>query len=86
MISGASDAAEFGINADHRNMTKFPDVENEDFKKVTRTLEFMFEKARHKVEANWALETRMKQGKQGCYSSDGRKLNFVMVYLGRRMS
>ncbi|MCJ1462542.1 hypothetical protein MMC07_001144 [Pseudocyphellaria aurata] len=61
VIPGASDAAEFGIDADHRGMTKFPDVENEDFKKLSRILESMLGKSRHKVEANWALETCMKQ-------------------------
>lgn len=59
MISGASDATEFGINADHRRMTKFPDVENEDFTKLARILKFMIQKAGGKVKNNWALESKV---------------------------
>lgn len=69
MVSGTPDAAEFGINADHRSMTKFSNVNSEDFKKVSRTLDFMIQKSGPKVEANWTLEARVKQGKQLYYSS-----------------
>ncbi|MCJ1262558.1 hypothetical protein MMC22_002428 [Lobaria immixta] len=61
VVSGTPDAAEFGINADHRNMTKFSNTDNEDFKKLSCTLELMVQKSSSKVEANWALEARMKQ-------------------------
>lgn len=62
MVPGTPDAAEFGINADHRNMTKFSNADNEDFKKLSCTLGFMIQKSGPKVEANWAFEARMKQG------------------------
>lgn len=68
VVSGTPDAAEFGINADHRNMTKFSNVDDEDFKKLSRALEFMIQKSVSKVEANWTLEARMKQGNQLRYS------------------
>ena len=45
VVSGTPDAAEFGINADHRNMTKFSNLENEDFIKLSRTLELMLQKS-----------------------------------------
>ena len=51
MVSGTPDVGEFGINSDHRNMTKFPNAENEDFKKISRTLDFMIKKSTAKVEA-----------------------------------
>lgn len=62
VISGIPNAAEFGINADHRNMTKFSDADNEDFKKLSRTLESMLQKCENKVDTNWALEPRTKKG------------------------
>lgn len=71
MVPGTPDTAEFGINADHRNMTKFPEADNEDFKKLSRTLEFMLQKSGSKVEANWTLEARMRQGNQLYYSAAG---------------
>lgn len=64
MVPGTPDAAEFGINADHRKMTKFSNADNEDFKKLSRTLELMLQKSGSKVEANWALEARLKQGRR----------------------
>ena len=63
VLSGLPDAAEFGINADHRSMTKFSSADSEDFQKLSRTLEFMLQKSGPKVEANWASEARMKQGR-----------------------
>ncbi|MCJ1265885.1 hypothetical protein MMC22_005767 [Lobaria immixta] len=42
-------------------MTKFPNADDEDFKKLSRTLEFMLQKSGPKVEANWASEAHMKQ-------------------------
>ncbi|MCJ1267122.1 hypothetical protein MMC22_007007 [Lobaria immixta] len=42
-------------------MTKFSNIDNEDFKKVSRTLEFMLEKSGPQVENTWALEARMKK-------------------------
>ncbi|MCJ1425262.1 hypothetical protein MMC29_003150 [Sticta canariensis] len=63
VLSGMPDAAEFGINADHRSMKKFSSADSEDFQKLSRTLEFMLQKSGPKVEANWASEARMKQGK-----------------------
>lgn len=68
MVSGTPDAGEFGINSDHRSMTKFSNAENDDFKKMSRTLEFMLQKSTAKVEANWTLEGRIKQGNQLYYS------------------
>lgn len=43
-------------------MTKFPNAENQDFKKMVRTLGSMTQKAGEKVKDNWATEERMKQG------------------------
>lgn len=71
VVSGTPDVAEFGIDADHRNMTKFSNADNEDFKKLSRTLKSMLQKSKPKVEANWALEAHMKQGNQLCYSGAG---------------
>lgn len=72
------DAAEFGINADHRNMTKFSSANNADSQKLSRTLEFMLQKSGPQVEANWASEARMKQGK--LLPALAYNLNIVMVY------
>ena len=63
VLSGMPDAAEFGINADHRSMTKFSSADNEDFQKLSRTLEFMLPKSGPKIEANWAAEAQIRQGK-----------------------
>ena len=67
MVPGTSDAAEFGINADHRNMTKFPDASNDDFKKISGTLRSMAQKAGTRVEDNWSSEALIKQGRQFPY-------------------
>lgn len=80
MVLGAPDSAEFGINADHRNMTKFPNLDDEDFKKLSRTLEFMLQKSGPKVEANWASEAHMKQGNRLRYSGAGFALNSSNMY------
>lgn len=80
VVSGTPDAVEFGINADHRNMTKFPNADNEDFKKLSRTLDLMIQKSGPKVDANWALEACMKQGNQLCYSDAGHRLRIVIFY------
>ena len=85
MVSGTPDAAEFGINADHRRMTKFSHSDNEDFVKLSRTLEFMFQKSGPKIEANWTLEARMKKGNQLYYSSAGYVLPIFMFYGGARI-
>lgn len=62
MVPGTPDAAEFGIDADHRNMTKFPNADDENFKKLSRALESMLEKCRSIVGTNWNLDARTKQG------------------------
>lgn len=62
VVLGTPDAAEIGINADHRNMTKFSNAEDEDFKKLSRILESMFRKSGPKVEGNWDRELCTKQG------------------------
>ena len=85
VVSGTPDAAEFGINADHRNMTKFSNTDNEDFKKLSCTLELMVQKSSSKVEANWALEARMKQGNQLYYSGTGFHLDIVIFYCGTQV-
>lgn len=81
VISGTPDAAEFGINADHRSMTKFSNADDEDFKKLSRTLESMLQKSGPKVEANWAIEARMKQGNQLCYSGAGFESDAEIVFV-----
>lgn len=80
VISGTPGAAEFGINADHRSMTKFSNADNEDFKKLSHTLEFMLQRAGPKVEANWTFEARTKQGNQLCYSGAGYRLDIQVAY------
>ena len=44
-------------------MTKFSTPNNEDFKRLSRTLDLMLQKSEPKVEANWVAEARVKQGK-----------------------
>ena len=78
MVLGIPGAAEFGINADHRNMTKFPNADDEDFKKLSRTLEFMLQKSGPKVEANWASEAHMKQGNRLRNSGASFTLNNII--------
>ena len=62
VVSGTPDAAEFGISQDHTRMTKFPNAEDPDFKKLSRVLVSMVQKATFKIEKNWYSEGRMKQG------------------------
>lgn len=81
VVSGTPDAAEFGINADHRTMTKFSNVNSEDFKRLSRTLNFMVQKSGPKVEANWTLEARVKQGNQLYYSGAAYELKVVIYCL-----
>ena len=59
--SGLADAAEFGINQDHRMMTKFPKEDSQDFKKMYRALVSMTKKAGDKIERNWQLEESIRQ-------------------------
>lgn len=80
MIPGTPEAAEFSINADHRSMTKFSNADNEDFKKLSHTLEFMLQRSGPKVEANWASEARTIQGNQLCYSGAGYRLDILVAY------
>lgn len=61
-------------------MTKFSDADNEDFKKLSRTLEFMLQKSENKVETNWALEPRTKQGNRLRYYVAGHKLNITLLW------
>lgn len=62
VVPGTRDAAEFGINEDHRRMTKYSKEENQDFKKMYRVLASMTKNAGDKIERNWQSEGRMKQG------------------------
>ena len=62
MVPGTPDAAELGISRDHRQMIKFPSAEDQDFKKLSRVLVFMTQKANVKTEKNWDSERRIKQG------------------------
>ena len=62
MVSGTPDAAEFGISQDHTRMTKFPSAEDQDFKKLSRVLVSMIQKANVKIKKNWHSEGLMKQG------------------------
>lgn len=62
VIPGTPDAAEFGINEDHRRMTKFRYADNNDFLKLSRELEFMVRKANAKIENNWYSEVQIKRG------------------------
>ena len=62
LLLGTPDAAEIGINADHRNMTKFSNADNEGFKKLSIILESIFLKSGSKVEANWDRELCTKRG------------------------
>lgn len=43
-------------------MTKFPNVENADFKKIVRILTSMTKNAGAKVESNWSVEVLRKRG------------------------
>lgn len=69
MVPGTPDAAEFGLNANHRSMTKFSNADDEESKQLSCALELMIHKSGPKVEANWTLEGRMKQGHQKCCSA-----------------
>lgn len=80
VVSGTPNSAEFGVHADHRSMTKFSNADDEDFKKLSHTLEFMVQKSGLKVETNWTLEANMKQGNQLCYPDAGYNLSVVRVY------
>ena len=62
MVPGTPDTAELGISQDHSHMTKLPSVEDKDFKKLSRVLVSMIQKANVKIEKNWQLEEHMKQG------------------------
>ena len=62
MVPGTPDAAEFGISKDHRQMTKFSNSEDQDFRTLSRVLSSMLQKAEAKIENNWKSEERMKQG------------------------
>ena len=62
VIPGTPDAAEFGINEDHRRMTKFWNADNNDFLKLSRELEYMVRKAKAKIEDNWYLEGQIYRG------------------------
>ena len=62
MVPGTPDAAEFGISQDHRRMTKISSGEDQDFRKLSRALESMIQKANAKIQSNWLSEGRMKQG------------------------
>ncbi|KAM0799509.1 hypothetical protein BDR22DRAFT_963873 [Usnea florida] len=64
VVPGTPDAAEFGISQDHRQMIKFPSAEDQDFKKLSRVLVSMTQKAKVKIEKNWDSEGRLKQGRQ----------------------
>lgn len=63
VIPGLPDAAEFGINQDHRKMTKISTADSQDFKNMYRALVAMTNKASSKIERNWQLEGSRKQNK-----------------------
>lgn len=75
-------------------MTKFSNAENEDFKKLSRTLEIMLQKSGPKVEANWTTEARTKQqGNQFCdlvasfyYGGEIRLESFTISGFRHKMS
>lgn len=62
VVPGTPDAAEFGISQDHRQMTRFSNSEDQDFRKLSRMLASMIQKAQAKIESNWQSEGRLKQG------------------------
>ena len=43
-------------------MTKFPNAENADFRKIVRTLSSMMKNAGAEVESNWSVEALRKRG------------------------
>ena len=43
-------------------MTKFPNAENADFRKIIRTLSSMMKNAGAEVESNWRVEVLRKRG------------------------
>ncbi|KAK3178319.1 hypothetical protein OEA41_000452 [Lepraria neglecta] len=69
VVPGTSDAAEFGISEDYRRMTKFPNAESTDFKKIARTVAAMIDKAGAKIQSNWECEAREKEATLGANSS-----------------
>ena len=62
VVPGTPDAAELGISQDHRQMIKFPSAEDQDFKKLSRVLVSMTQKAKVKIENNWDSAGRLKHG------------------------
>ena len=62
VVPGTPNAAEFGIDEDHIQMTKFSSADDQGYKKVARTLLFMTREANSKVEQNWVSEQQTKLG------------------------
>lgn len=86
MVPGTPDAAEFALNANHRSMTKFSNADDEESKQLlSRALELMIHKSGPKVEANWTLEGRMKQGNQQCCSAALCRLKIFLFYHGAQI-
>lgn len=87
VVPGTSDAAEFGISGDYRRMTKFPNAENTDFKKITRPVAAMINKAGAKIQSNWECEARKKEATLSTNSCvvpfDIRGIPFVKSYVER---
>lgn len=63
-------------------MTKFSTADNEDFKRLSRTLNLMLQKSKPKVEANWTAEARVKQGKD---PGAGYRLNILLLFCGAQI-
>lgn len=62
VVPGTPDAAEFGINKDHRRITKFSSVEDQGFKKLSSALTLVAQKAESKVETNRSSGGQAKLG------------------------
>lgn len=57
---GAQNSDTVGITANHHNMVKFSDPEEQGFKDVADRLEIMLRKATPKVKANWQERDSIK--------------------------
>ena len=68
-------------------MTKFPNAESTEFKKIARTVAVMIDKAGAKIQSNWECEARKKEATFGANSYvvpfDIRGVPLVKSYVER---